>query len=254
MEEQRLKEIRRERKKFEKELKGKILPYKSLEELLKDYRSAYQDIKNRFPNINIEFVKDNYNTASKLYNINVKKLSYDKYIAYKLLKILITHTNKENKIFGTFKLDKVLDKVLDEKLITKKYTECYELYNSENTIDYYNSGIVKKHERLVNNLLELEKMILDFIKFVKDIDEKAFMDNVNFKWEIMQYIKEKSLKPIFNPKISPKTSPKISPLPSYKSSPKSSPKTSPKTSPKISPKLSPKASPKALSSSAVHKG
>jgi len=238
----------KDKKKFEKELKGKILPYKTLEELLKDYRYIYQDIKNRFPDINIEFVKDNYNTSLtslKLYNINVKKLNYNKYIAYKLLKILITYTCKikGGALLAWHKLEHKLDlskEKLDEKLITKLYAIYYENYNNY-LYDDRPSSIIQYHENLIDNLLGLERMILDFNKFVKDIDDETFMDNVNFKWEIMKYIKEKSLKTKFNPKTSPKSSsPKTSPKTSPKSSsPKMSPKTSPKSS---SPKMSPKTS------------
>ncbi len=177
----------KERKEFEKSLKGKILPYKTLEELCKDYRSIYSDIKNRFPDCNIEFIKDNISSKS-LYNIDLRNLNYNNYIAYKLLKILRTSQQHHIKHGNyAFRYEDKITYIMSENYIAKQYTKYYETYEYDsipfqlfkfNKINL-SSYVASAHKKLIDNLLDLEKEITYFIKFVKDIDAKAFMDNVN---------------------------------------------------------------------------
>jgi len=201
------------------------ISYSSNDEQLKGFfnifSSIYQDIENKLHDIDIDFFIEclnsygigedgkryyhlNVNYIRNIYNIDLKIINYNKYIAYKLLKI-IQLTNK-------FKFDGIAN-----NLIVSEYLLCYKAYGREKVI----------------NLLK---------KFIKDLDAKIFMDNVNIKWNILQHaIKNNLYKMPANasPKASAKSSsPKASPKASTKSS---SPKASLKTSAKSS---SPKASPK----------
>ena len=245
-EKERIKNERIEKEKIEKERINL-----SLEELLQRYRTIYPDIQKRFPNININFIKNNYNNKTKLFNINIKKLNYKDYIAYKLLKILLKFKIQENtRLKMLLKIEKQGNTLFKKNKFILNEQYISDTYNLEN----------KYHSIYLEKILNLEKTIFEFINFIKDIDDKAFMDNINIKWNMLQHTIKNNLKPQYNtsPKsISPKRSPKsispksISPKSiSPKRSPKSiSPKRSPKSiSPMISPKsISPKRSPKSKS-------
>jgi hypothetical protein len=162
---ERIEKKRIETEKIEKE-KLEIM-YLSLEELLQIYRTIYPDIQKRFPNININFIKNNYNNKTKLFNINIKKLNYKDYIAYKLLKILLKFKIQENTILKRNKF------ILNEQYISDEYNKILK------------NNIVNELRNIY--ILNLEKTIFKFINFIKDIDDKAFMDNINIKWNMLQH-------------------------------------------------------------------
>ena len=213
----------------------KLYPSEKLKDLFYSYMSIYQDIKNKFPDIDIDFFIEYLNTyhidetgkkiyhinfgiIESLYKIDLKTINYNKYIAYKLLKIIQSC--------------QISIPSLKYNIIINEYLLFF------NTGYEYSIGI---------------KKLKDFINM---LDAKIFMDNVNIKWSMLQFSIKNNLKsnyisasmPI--PKSIPKPISKSIPKPIPKSIPKHAPKMSSK-SPKMSsksPKMSPK-SPKMSSKS-----
>jgi hypothetical protein len=187
------------------------------EKFFSDIKSIYQDIKNKFPDIDIDFYIMCFNPQEnqkyrydKLYNIDLQTLNYNKYIAYKLLELMWEYKTKS--------------------ILISEY-----ILQMMSTIFTYDA----------------QKIILKSKAFIKELDAKIFMDNVNIQWNILQHAIKNNLFKV-SPKVSPRASPKTLPKTSPKVSPKVSPKISPKPSPKVSPKSSPKVSPK-ISSKASSK-
>ena len=221
----REKEEKAEKKRIEAEKADKERIEK--EKLFSDIKSIYQDIKNKFPDIDIDFYimclnpqENQKYRYDKLYNIDLQTLNYNKYIAYKLLELMYEYDNNNNRI------NRIL---ISEYILSRMPPIAFAGY---------------RHAP--------QKIILNSKAFIKELDSKIFMDNVNIQWTILQHAIKNNLfktSPKPSPKPSPKTSPKTSPKPSPKASAKSSsPKTSPKASPKTSsPKTSPKASAKSSS-------
>jgi hypothetical protein len=224
--EERVEKVNKERIEAEKAEKERI----EKEMFSPDIKSIYQDIKNKFPDIDIDFYimclnpqENQKYRYDKLYNIDLQTLNYNKYIAYKLLELM--YYNNTNHRLGILISEYILSRMMSKKSII--------------------SNMVYIHH--------IKDIILKSKAFIKELDAKIFMDNLNIQWTILQNaIKNNLFKA--SPKPSPKTSPKPSPKLSPKTSPKPSPKLSPKTSPKASPKSSsPKASPKSSSPKASAK-
>jgi hypothetical protein len=230
----REKEEKAEKKRIEAEKADKERIEK--EKLFSDIKSIYQDIKNKFPDIDIDFYimclnpqENQKYRYDKLYNIDLQTLNYNKYIAYKLLELMYEYDNTKNRI----------NRILISEYILQRMSTIF-------TVGYSNAqskAFIEKAVAYSMAYSNAQKTILNSKVFIKELDAKIFMDNVNIQWNILQHAIKNNLFKV-SPRASPKTSPKVSPRASPKTSPKVSPKVSPKISPKPSPKVSPKVSPK----------
>jgi hypothetical protein len=234
----REKEEKAEKKRIEAEKADKQRIEK--EKFFSDIKSIYQDIKNKFPDIDIDFYimclnpqENQKYRYDKLYNIDLQTLNYNKYIAYKLLELMYEYDNTKNRI----------NRILISEYILQRMSTIF-------TVGYSNAqskAFIKEAVAYNMAYSNAQKTILNSKAFIKELDAKIFMDNVNIQWNILQNAIKNNLfkvSPKVSPRVSPKTSPKVSPKVSPKISPKPSPKVSPKVSPKSSPKVSPKISPK----------
>ena len=193
-------------------------------DLFDSYMSIYQDIENKFPDIDIDFFIEylnsydidetgkkiyhiNYGIIQSLYKIDLKTINYNKYIAYKFLKIIQSCQINIPRIGNNI--------IINEYFL------------------FFNTG---KEDASI-------KKIKDFIN---KLDAKIFMDNVNIKWNMLQHSIKNNLKSNYNstskpvPKPVPKPIPKPVPKPIPKQVPKPIPKQVPKPIPKPFPKMSSK--------------
>jgi hypothetical protein len=241
------------------------------------YQGIYKDIKNKFPDIDIDFYIMCLRRNRTLHNIiDLQTINYNKYIAYKLLELINDYEGKTG-------LRISFNENSENINIANIFSEISKSYRPRNNMITNPHYILVDQQRLIERQQQqrqqqtqvhqselLIKIPIDAIldrfnnskAFIKELDAKIFMDNVNIQWTILQNAIKNNLfkaSPKPSPKPSPKasaksSSPKASPKASAKSSsPKTSPKASPKTSPKTSPKPSPKASAKSSSPKASPK-
>jgi hypothetical protein len=224
------------------------------------YQGIYKDIKNKFPDIDIDFYIICLSRNSTLHNIiDLQTINYNKYIAYKLLELINDYEGKTGLRISFNENSENINLANIFSEISKSYRPLNNMQNNminnlrftldqqqliERQQQRQRQAQVRQSELLIKIPIDA---ILDRFNnskaFIKELDSKIFMNNVNIQWTILQNaIKNNLFKAL--PKSSPKPSPMPLPKPLPKPSPKISPKVSSKTSPKVSPKASPKTSPK----------
>lgn len=132
--------------------------YNTLNDFVMYYNTIYKDITLKFKKIDIDFFILCNSNNTKLFEINLSKLTYNKYRAYKLFKI-----------FNKFSYG----------------------YNEKSLVKRFNSVSTKDKLSYISNteLLFLENNIYSLKNFIRDITVSTFEDNCKTKWKIMKCAK-----------------------------------------------------------------